>query len=197
MAGLEVIGAISAVSTLLESTIGLIERLRKTYDDQKNSTQTLERHVVDIQGILKILDLVKHVPDLRTAEVLSEIENIRMIARKIIGSLEVMIPGEKGQARRFAHQLTRGTQEKEALAKLMERLDRAKSNLGLSLHLVNVGVTRFVGNSVAINKDILTRIDTLLRNTIGEDGGLKIADLIKNRPLEGTLIRLFWSKTNR
>lgn len=63
------------MSALLESTVGLIERLRKAYDDKKSSTQVLGSHVVEIQGILTILELVKNEADLRTAAVLSEIEN--------------------------------------------------------------------------------------------------------------------------
>ncbi|KAF7928949.1 uncharacterized protein EAE97_009791 [Botrytis byssoidea] len=179
MAGLEIIGAISAVSALLESTIGLLSRLRKTYDDQKNSSRVLGAHVVEIQGILTILELVKHEANLRTAAVLSEIENIRKIAMELIGTLESMVPGDKSQARRFAHQFFQGTKEQETLAKLMERLEHAKSNLGLGLHVAHVGVTQFVGDEVAINMEILNRVDGLLRNVFGDDGGLKIADMVK------------------
>lgn len=107
------------------------------------------------------------------------------------------MPGEKRHAHRFAHQLTRGTQEQEILTKLMEKLERAKPNLGLSLHVAHiVGVTRMVGDSVAINMDILNRIDKLLRNVFGEDGGLKITDLVRNRPLECMLTHLFLKNTN-
>ncbi|TGO10022.1 hypothetical protein BTUL_0147g00260 [Botrytis tulipae] len=178
-AGLEIIGAISAVSALLESTIGLLSRLRKTYNDQKHSSKVLGAHVVEIQGILTILELVKHEANLRTAAVLSEIENIRKIATELICTLELMVPGDKSQARRFAHQFLQGTKEQETLAKLMERLEHAKSNLGLGLHVAHVGVTQLVGDKVAINMDILNRVDGLLRNVLGDGGGLKIADMVK------------------
>ncbi|TGO69373.1 hypothetical protein BELL_0777g00010 [Botrytis elliptica] len=190
-AGLEIIGAISAVSGLLESTISLLSRLRKTYNDQKNSSQVLGAHVVEIQGILTILELVKHEANLRTAAVLSEIENIRKIAVELIGNLELMVSGDKSQARRFAHQFLQGTKEQETLAKLMERLEHAKSNLGLGLHVAHVGVTQFVGDKVAINMDILNRVDGLLRKVFGDDGGLQIADVVKNyRPEKDGLVHI-------
>ncbi|RAL64619.1 hypothetical protein DID88_001652 [Monilinia fructigena] len=184
MAGLEIIGAISAVSGLLESAIGLFERVRKTYNDEKKSTEVLGNYVFEIQRILAILELVENEADLRTAAVLSEIENIRKIAEKLVGSLERMMPGEKGQIRRFAHQFAHGSREQEALVDLMDRLNRAKSNLALNLHVAHVGITRVVGDNFTINIDILNRIDKLLRNVFGEDGGLKIANLVKDRPLE-------------
>ncbi|TGO26626.1 hypothetical protein BPAE_0056g00480 [Botrytis paeoniae] len=151
----------------------------------------LGAHVVEIQGILSILELVKHEANLRTAAVLSEIENIRKIAMELISNLELMVQGEKSQARRFAHQFLQGTKEQEMLAKLMERLEHAKTNLGLGLHVAHVGVTRYVGDKVAINMDILDRVDGLLRNVFGDDGGLKIAEAVKNhRPEKDGLVHI-------
>ncbi|KAF7912335.1 uncharacterized protein EAF01_001356 [Botrytis porri] len=191
MSGLEIIGALSAISGLLESSINLLSRLRRTYNDQKNASQVLGAHVVEIQGLLTILELVKHEANLRTAGVLSEIENIRKIAMELMSNLEVMLSGEKSQARRFAHQFLQGTKEQEILAKLMERLEHAKSNLSLSLHVAHVGVTQFVGDKVAINMDILNRVDGLLRNVFGDDGGLKIAEAVKNyRPEKDGLVHI-------
>ncbi|CCD50210.1 hypothetical protein BcDW1_9815 [Botrytis cinerea BcDW1] len=190
-AGLEIIGAISAVAGLLESSISLFERLRRTYNDQKESSKILGAHVVEIQGILTILDLVKHEANLRTAAVLSEIESIRKIATELISNLELMMPGDKSQARRFAHQFLQGTKEQETLAKLMERLEHAKSSLGLGLHVAHVGVTRVVGDKVAINMEILNRVDGLLRNVFGDDGGLEIAEVVKNhRPEKDGLVHI-------
>ncbi|KAJ8063731.1 hypothetical protein OCU04_007594 [Sclerotinia nivalis] len=181
MSGLDVLGAISAASGLLESAISIIERVNKAYGDVKAFEEVFGARVIEIQGILTIIELVKNESNLRTAAVLSEIENIRKITEKLIEHLELTMPGEKSQARRFAHQLAKGSKDQEALVKLMERLDRAKSNLGLSLHVANVGVTRGVGDDLAINTDILNRVDELLRNVFGDEGGLKIAELVKNQ----------------
>ncbi|KAK6608904.1 hypothetical protein H4I96_02835 [Botrytis cinerea] len=173
-AGLEIIGAISAVAGLLESSISLFERLRRTYNDQKESSKILGAHVVEIQGILTILDLVKHEANLRTA-----------------AQLGTNDAGDKSQARRFAHQFLQGTKEQETLAKLMERLEHAKSSLGLGLHVAHVGVTRVVGDKVAINMEILNRVDGLLRNVFGDDGGLEIAEVVKNhRPEKDGLVHI-------
>lgn len=189
-AGLEIIGAISAVSALLESALGLIERLRKTYDDQKQSTQVLGNHVIEIQRLIIILELVKNETDLQTLAVRSESENIRQIAKTLISSLESMAPGDRSKVRRYVRQFVKGTQEQEAIEKLWRRLDRAKLTLSMGLQLANVGVTRVVGDSVAVNMDILNRIDKRLRKLFGEDGGLKIADLAKSQHTQGVLIQL-------
>ncbi|KAF5876587.1 uncharacterized protein Bfra_002992 [Botrytis fragariae] len=189
--GLEILGAISAVSGLLESSINLLSRLRKTYNDQKDSSKVLGAHVVEIQGILTILELVKHEANLRTVVILSEIENIRNIAVELISNLELMVSGEKSQARRFAHQFLQGAKEQETLAKLMERLEHAKTNLALGLHVAHVRVTQYVSDKVAINMDILNRVDGLLRNVLGDDGGLKIADVVKShRPERDGLVHI-------
>ncbi|CAD6455816.1 5e77a018-5156-4f60-b40b-2159ab023bf8 [Sclerotinia trifoliorum] len=181
MSGLDVLGAVSAASGLLESAISIIERLHKAYGDMKAFEEVFESRVIEIQGILTIIELVKNESNLRTAAVLSEIENIRKITEKLVEHLESTMPGEKSQARRFAHQIAKGSKDQERLAKLMERLDRAKSNLGLSLHVANVGVTHGVGDDLAINTDILNRVDQLLRNIFGDEGGLRIAELVKNQ----------------
>ncbi|KAF7857810.1 uncharacterized protein EAF02_011177 [Botrytis sinoallii] len=175
MAKPETIGAISAVSALLESTISLLGRLPKTYQDPKNSAQILGTHVVEIQRVLEILELVKHEVDLRTTAVLSEIETIHIIATELNSHLEVMLSGEKSQARRSDPQSLQETKEQEALTKLMALLENAKSELGVGLNAARVEVTRLVSDKM----NILNRVDELLWNTFGDDRGLARTGVVK------------------
>ncbi|TGO49036.1 hypothetical protein BOTNAR_0447g00010 [Botryotinia narcissicola] len=168
-------GAISAVSALLESTISLLGRLSKTYQDQKYSAQIFGTHVVEIQGILEILELVKHEVDLRTTDVLFEIEKIHKIATELNSHLEVMVSGGKGQARRFDPQSSQGTKEQETLTKLMALLQNAKSKLGVGLNAAHVEVTRLVSDKM----NLLDRVDKLLRNHLGDDGGFARTGVVK------------------
>ncbi|KAK8910236.1 hypothetical protein QC760_001201 [Botrytis cinerea] len=170
MAGIEITGAISAVAGLLESSINLLDRLVNTCYDRKNPPKILGTHVAEIQRILNILELVKHEADLRTTAVISEIETIRKIATELISNLQVMISGGKSQ------KPLQGTKEQEALTKLMARLERAKSNLGMGLNAAHGEVTRLVGEKI----NVLNRVDELLRNAFGDDGRLRDADVVIN-----------------
>lgn len=169
-AGIEITGAISAVAGLLESSINLLDRLVNTCYDRKNPPKILGTHVAEIQRILNILELVKHEADLRTTAVISEIETIRKIATELISNLQVMISGGKSQ------KPLQGTKEQEALTKLMARLERAKSNLGMGLNAAHGEVTRLVGEKI----NVLNRVDELLRNAFGDDGRLRDADVVIN-----------------
>ncbi|TGO54989.1 hypothetical protein BCON_0098g00110 [Botryotinia convoluta] len=181
-AGPEIIGAISTVSALLESTISLLGRLPKTY-----SAQILGTHVIEIKRILEILDLVKHEANLRTTAVLSEVETIRKIATELESNLEVMVSGEKSQARRSDAQSLQGTKEQETLTKLMALLEHAKSNLGVGLNAAHVEVTRLVSDKM----NILNRVDELLWNVFGDDRGLGSTGVVKKyQPQKNGLVHI-------
>ncbi|TID16400.1 hypothetical protein E6O75_ATG11518 [Venturia nashicola] len=63
----------------------------------------------------------------------------------------------------------------------MEELCQVKSALLSRIQVASVGVMREDGDMVLANADIITRVDTFLREQLGDGKGLKIAGLIKGR----------------
>ncbi|KAK4236087.1 hypothetical protein C8A03DRAFT_36034 [Achaetomium macrosporum] len=82
---------------------------------------------------------------------------------------------EKGSAVGFARQLFSGSEDSKQLEAIMLRLGREKTDLAISLSLVNVGL------AVVVNTEAVWRMHSLLKGLLGQDGGLKLAQVIKSR----------------
>ena len=67
----------------------------------------------------------------------------------------------------------------------MQKLDRAKSNLGLCLQVSSVGLKQTPGNGFVAETEKIKRISALLEKILGAGNGLKIAQLIQNRASQG------------
>jgi hypothetical protein len=67
----------------------------------------------------------------------------------------------------------------------MDEVYRAKANLCLRIQVASVGVISEVGNSVLANAAVIKRIDRTLKSIWGEEGGLRIAQLIKRGSPQG------------
>jgi len=185
MSGLEILGAASAASALLETAIGVIGRFRKAYEKQKDLAAVLSNHNNELASTKAVIRIVEDEPVLRTAAVICELVNIEATAKKLVDCLKAMDPEQKGAMRQFVHQLAYGSKDEKALADVMNELSRVKSSLGLRLQVANVGLTSIVENTITANAEVISRINKLLQQVFGEGQGLKIAELLKDRPRRG------------
>jgi hypothetical protein len=170
---------------LLETAVGVIGRIRKAYEEQKDLAAVLSNHNSELASTNAVILIVKDEPVLHTAAVTCELVNIEAIAKKLVSRLKTMDPEQKGAMRQFVHQLAYGSKDEKALAGIMNELSRAKSSLGLRLQVANVGLTRTVENTITANAEVISRIDILLQQVFGEGQRLKIAELLKDRSPRG------------
>ncbi|KAF2184493.1 hypothetical protein K469DRAFT_634037 [Zopfia rhizophila CBS 207.26] len=182
MSGLEVLSAVSAASSLLEAAIGIIRRIRKALEQQKDLTKVLSSYHDELMNIKNVIQIVKDEEALQTAAVASQLVRIEDFAARLVDSLQFVDPGTKSSMRQLAHQLVQGSKDEKALASIMDELGRAKSSLSLRIQVANVGLTRIVGNTLVANAEVVNRVDLVLQQVFGEGRGLKLAELLKNRP---------------
>jgi len=181
---LEVLGAISAASSLLEAAIGIIGRIRKAHEQQKDLARILSGYHDELMNTKDIVRIVKDEEALQTATVVSQLVSIEALAVRFVDYLKTMDPGTKRPLRQLAHQLMQGSKEEKAIADIMNKLGHAKSSLSLGIQIANVGLTRVVGDTLVANIEVVHRVDLVLQKVLGEGGGLKLAELLKDRPAQ-------------
>lgn len=184
------IGTIAAVNQILENAIQFIGRLRKAYQHTKDLKDFFDKLEQEVSSIGKIIQIVKEEVALQTDSVDSTLLKLEATEKKLVKWLKRVDPGGKGPIRQFGHQLVHGSKERKALAEIMNELSRVKADLCMSMQVAHVGVTWTVGDKVVANSKMIRRIDRRLRRTIGRGGGLKIARLLKDRPLQGRYAKL-------
>ncbi|PSN58670.1 hypothetical protein BS50DRAFT_580568 [Corynespora cassiicola Philippines] len=184
MSGLEVLGAVSAASALLESAIAIIRRIRRAQAQQKDLVKTLACHGDEVENTKAILALVEDEEALRTAKVVSEVSRMKSVAEELVTFLTSIDPGSKNTARQVAHQLIHGSKDEETLINIMQKLNHAKSDLSLRIQVALVGVAKTVENKLIANTEVVKRIDEIVKEVFGDGRGLKLAELIENKPAQ-------------
>lgn len=179
------LGAVSAASGLLEAAISIIKRIRTAYERQKELVKILESYHDELITIESVLRIVRDEEALQTAAVASQLAIIEGLARTLRDCLQTLDPGAKGPLHQFAHQLVQGSKDEKALTVIMNKLARARSELGLHIQVANVGLTRIFGDKLVANTEVVRRVNFVLQQVFGEGRGLKIAMLLKNRPAQG------------
>lgn len=178
------LGAVSAISNLLEAAINIVGRIRKAHEQQKDLGRAFSDYHDELVETRKIVHLVKCEEALRTAAITSQLVRIKGLTAGLVGCLEPLDPENKGFVRQFAHQLMRGSHDEKVIADRINELCRAKSSLSLRIQVANVSLTRSAGDTVVANTAAIHRVDMLLQEVFGEGRGLKLAEFLRNRPLE-------------
>lgn len=188
--GVELLGAVSAASALLESAIGIFRRIRRAQAQQKELVGVLCRYNSEVENTKKILSLIEDEDALRTAKVASEVGRIRNIAAELVTFLTSIDPGSKTTAQQIMHQFTHGSRDERTLLDVMQKLNSAKRDLSLRIQIALVGVAKTVENKLVANTLVVEQIDNLLKDVFGDGRGLKLAELIKQKPIQddGTVV---------
>jgi hypothetical protein len=146
------------------------------------------------------LRLVEMEKELQTANVVDQTERVHSIAHELQSVLEE-IGGfmERKRARQYFHAITSGKRDEKSISEILDRLDRAKTELRTRILLVHVGIT---GTLSAGFQDMLPLIQRVDRNVEGILGArLLVASRLEDRrpPPEGmfnSTYRHFFFKAN-
>jgi len=170
----------------LEAAIGLVAQVREAHERQKELSAVLDKHTLELTKTKNTIQIVQDEEALQTAAVASELVDVNKIVNRLVMVLKALRT-DKGWMSRFLHQLIHGSKDEVDLAKIMDELSRAKSNLGLRISVAHVGLTRNLQNAIVVNTAIVKRIDAVIQSVLGEGQGLKITSLIHNRPVQGAV----------
>jgi hypothetical protein len=126
---------------------------------------------------------------LQTATLTMQLKSSTELVRRITDFLKKLNRESKNQSSmsRVWNQLVNGTEDGKILNELMQDLEQEKTTLGLVLQLANIGLSKSTEDSriVLADPEVISHVDQLLVEVFGEGKGLKIANLVKERPLRG------------
>jgi len=117
----------------LEVAIGIVGRIRKAHEQQKDLARVLSSHYDELMNTNIIIQIIKDEEVLRTAAVASELVKIEAVAARLVNCLEMVDPGTKSSMRQLAHQLVHRSKDEKALADVMDELSHIKFNLSLRI----------------------------------------------------------------
>lgn len=180
------IGAASAVCTLLEVAIGIVSRLQRAYKQAKELKEVLQGCNYELCDTKSIVQAVRDEEALKSTGVAHQLDRIEAVVKKLLRLLGALDPGCKGPLRQLAHQLVQGSKEQKTLTELMAELTRAKTNLGLRMQVANIGLTRSVEGSSIENSAVLHHVNEVLQVALGEGQGLKSPARSRHRAEKGT-----------
>ena len=147
----------------------------------KELTELFEKLEQHVSSIRKIIEMVKEQTALQTDNVDETLVRLKATESNLVKWLKKVDSGKKGSIHQFAHQLIHGSKEREALAEIMNELNRVKADLCVSIQIVLVGITRTVGNKVDTSNEVVNQINRRLRRIIGQKRELEIVELVKAR----------------
>ncbi|CAI7588522.1 unnamed protein product [Penicillium viridicatum] len=172
------------VLALLETSINITGRLRDAY-----SSSLLKQHHEELQRTESVIRVVYSEGGLETAAVTSELEKMKNLSQELLTLLERLDSGKKSLPRQIAHQLISGSQDEGHLARIVERMNTAKTNIILHVQIAGVELTRDGQSIIAANAAKISQLGRTVRELLGDGRGLEIASPIKNQPLhEGTVV---------
>ncbi|KAM3548797.1 hypothetical protein MY1884_009021 [Beauveria asiatica] len=192
--GLEILGAASAILAMVESAISLVARLREAQQRQQGLAGVLDRHGQILAETQRIVALVKEEEALRTAAVAAELVALNVTVKGVVDVLtRIQTSGQDKKPGRFPqvfYQLAHGSRDEASLRGAMESLGRAKCDLGLCISVAHVGLSRGMRDTLVLNTRLLERVDSAVRDVVGNDQGLVIGKLARGRPVQedGTLV---------
>lgn len=145
----------------------------------------LNHHHEELRRTESVIRVVHSEGRLETAAVTSELEKMKNLSQELLTLLERLDSGKKSLPRQIAHQLTSGSQDEGHLARIVERMNTAKTNIILHVQIAGVGLTRDGQSIIAANAAKISQLGRTVREILGDGQGLKIASLIQNQPLHG------------
>ena len=118
---------------------------------------------------------------MRTPKVARHLSTIQGHVGKLQKHLITINPAGKSGVRLFFHQLASGSEDEKNIEKILRDLEGGKSSLMLAIQVVAVGFGKDKKGTNYVNITSVRRVDALLREKLGQDKGLKVMSLIKDR----------------
>ena len=174
----------------LETSIGIIGRLRVAYSRQRAQISLLERHCGELNDTQSVIKVVHSQECLHTAAIASELVKMKDLSQELLTLLERLDPGNTSIPRQIAHQLTNGSKDEGDCDSIVKRINTTKANLNLYIQVAGVGLTRDSQSNIVANTAKINQLDQTIRELLGDGRGLKIASLIRNQPRRGTRLRV-------
>ncbi|KAF7557989.1 hypothetical protein G7Z17_g229 [Cylindrodendrum hubeiense] len=168
----------------------LVHRVSTAIDLQKTGNSKLETISDDLASVSHVIKLVEAQEELKTKGVLKAVTSIQKITVNVHKYVErVKEKSSTGsKARQITYQFMKGPGEWETLSVMMIHLTAAKATLSLHIQMAHVGLTAVQGPATfnIINIKVLGDVNQNVEKMLGR--GLLIAEIIKNKQPDGTIL---------
>lgn len=156
--------------------------MQQTRETIRDSSKTLEDVSLTLKAIAKTLDLVQCEPRLQTHEVGDQVKIIEAIASDL-DSFFIKIQGEqqKSRVQRFSHAWKAGDANDKALARILRRLENARSELLGRIAVIHVGLSGNLQDGYRVGLKVLEDTNVKVRQVLGLN--LAFAERLHNREL--------------
>lgn len=181
------VSAAASILGLLDAAIGIVDRLNDAYTRQKEQSSFLARYHGELKDTKSVIQVVDDETSLQTAAITSKLVKLEELSQKLVGLLQRLEPGDKSTARQFLHQLSRGSKDEKDITSIIDQIGAAKTTLLLYIQVAGVGLTVDAQRELAANTAIVHQVDHVVREKLGTQQGLKMVELIQNRPVRGTI----------
>jgi len=172
--GLEIIGGISAVLAILQTTIDVANRI-KSAADKKRISIVVKQNQKEVTSLKDMVAIVKDEQALQTKSIIIEIGEIGELAIKLEDLLRTI--DDAGFISRFVH----GKDQKEELSSLTGDVAKAKLNLIIKIQSAHVGLTVSGDQKFMVQMEKIESMDRNLKQLINGFEGLSIGEVVKGR----------------
>ncbi|KAJ9488567.1 hypothetical protein VN97_g4720 [Penicillium thymicola] len=168
----------------------MTSRLRAAYSRQQAQPSLLAQGHADLRGTESVIKVIHNQRCLETAAVTSELVEMKSLSQELLTLLERLNSGKKSTSRQFAYQLISGSKDEGHFDNIVKRMNSAKTNIILHVEVASVGLARDSQSNLVVNAAEIRQLDRTVRELLGDGRGLRIASLLKDRPLheDGTVI---------
>ncbi|KAH9999743.1 hypothetical protein F4779DRAFT_605219 [Xylariaceae sp. FL0662B] len=146
---MDVISSAAAVAQLLGQIISIWQHVEMARECVKAAPKRLGDTTAQLCSLSDTIKQIQHEPGLRTAEIHSQIKLIDGVAAELKRILEKMtISQQKSPLRQGLLAFRRGGRDESKLNDVLGRLEKAKTDLTLRIHVVHVGITEGIAKNV-------------------------------------------------
>lgn len=172
--GLEILGGISAIISIIEAAVKVADRISQAKDKDAWTT-LIDRNRKEMRSLQKIVELIKQEEALRTKDIIEEVAEISELATKVQQLLKKM--EEAG----FRSNFKNGKSWKLELQALTSSISTAKGTLTLKIGSAHVGLTMDANKKYAVQMEKIDNVESQLKKLVDDFGCLDISEVIKGR----------------
>ena len=182
----------SSVVALLGTAITLIQQVQKARESINGASKTLENIANQLNTLASTLSLLAEQEMLQTAGVGLQLQAIIEVAEELKDFFDKIKAEQRRKAiRQFFHALKSGDINDIELARIFDRLDRARLELVLRISLAQVGLMGNLQDGFRVAFGVLQETNANVKQVLGRDLNLAIRVKDKLPPQDGTCFKLY------
>ncbi|KAH7083735.1 hypothetical protein FB567DRAFT_91082 [Paraphoma chrysanthemicola] len=174
MSGLEILGGISAIISIIEASVKVADRISEARDKDA-WTDLIDRNRKEMRSLQQIVELVKEEEALHTKDIIEELAEISEWATKVLELLKTM------EGSGFRSNLQNGRKWKKDLLSYTLSISNAKATLTLKIASAHVGLTVGTDKKYAVQMKKIESVESQLNKLLDSFVCLEISDLVRGR----------------